>query len=226
MAQVHRLLNALDELVVLICRVVAQDVHVETRALLDHRQPNAPGANNCNRLSGDLVAEEGKIRMPESPFVFQREVLGRPEPPRQVSHDEECELRGGLSQHIGCIRERDLVAVGVGPIDVVEADRQLRNDFQRAFAGFEDLGIDLIPQSRDQAINAGTYLFEKQGFWRCLRVGINLKLIPMLTQHIQRRTNIAGSKYAKVLAHKTNLFLVLKVMQNTEPQRSQSTPRN
>src|SRR5579859_2229081 len=72
MAQVHRLLNALDELVVLVRRVVAQDVHVESGALLDHRQADAPSPDDRKRLSGDLVPEEGKIRMPESPVVLAR----------------------------------------------------------------------------------------------------------------------------------------------------------
>ena len=63
-AQVHQLLDGGDVLVIVIGRVVAQHVHVEARALLNHRQSDASGANDGDGLACDLVAKEGEKRVP------------------------------------------------------------------------------------------------------------------------------------------------------------------
>src|SRR5258708_1786377 len=153
-AQVHRLLNRADEFVIPICRVVAQNVHVEPRALLDHRQANAPGANNGHGLSSNLVAEEGKVRVPESPVIFAGQMFSRPQPPRQTSQDEKRKLRGGFSKNVGGVRERNLETVGVSAIDVVKSYGVLRNYLQSALAGLEYFRINLIAQGCDQSVNS------------------------------------------------------------------------
>ena len=50
-SEIHQGLNSSNVFVVLVRRVVAQDVHVHSGALLDHRQADSPGADDCNRLA-------------------------------------------------------------------------------------------------------------------------------------------------------------------------------
>ena len=73
------LLDCLYVFVVLIGGVVAQDVHVEPGALLDHGQADPAGADDGNRLSGNFIAEKGKVRMPIAPLVFPRQVFRGPQ---------------------------------------------------------------------------------------------------------------------------------------------------
>ena len=128
---------------ILIGRVVAQDVHVEAGALLDQRQPDAPGANHGDGLARNLVAEKRQVGMPETPLLFAGEVLGGPHFARQRTQHEEGKLGRGFGQHVGRVRERNLVAIGVGAVDVVKADRDLGHHLQRLLAGFEDFGVNL-----------------------------------------------------------------------------------
>src|SRR5581483_1228378 len=151
MAQILDLLDGSDKLLILIDRVVAQDVHVEPGALLYHRQSDAPGADHGNRLTSNLIAQEWQVRMPVSPLVVANQMLCAPELACERAHDEECELRGGFRQHVWGVRKWDLVAVGIRAIDVVESHSELRDSFQRLLPCFEDFLIDGIAQGRDQA---------------------------------------------------------------------------
>src|SRR5580698_3146437 len=146
MAQVHNLLNCFHVVVILINRVVAQDVHVEAATLLDHSQADSSRADDRDGLSGYFIAKERKVRMPLSPLVVAREMFGGPHSSRQHAHHEERKFGSGFSQDVGSVGEGNLVAIGIGAVDVVEADGILRHDFEMTLAGFENLGIDGIAQ--------------------------------------------------------------------------------
>src|SRR5581483_7262829 len=77
-AQVHQLLNSGHKFAVLLARAIAQDVHVEPRALLDERLPNSTRANHGNRFARNFVAEERQVRMPKSPLVVAHQSLAAP----------------------------------------------------------------------------------------------------------------------------------------------------
>jgi hypothetical protein len=81
---------------VLIRRVIAKNIHIESGAFLDHRQPNAPSANDRNRLTCNFIAQKRQIRMPESPLVFSCQVLRWPQLPSQRSQREKCKFGGGF----------------------------------------------------------------------------------------------------------------------------------
>ncbi len=153
-AQVVDLLDGLNELGVLEHRVVAQDVHVEANALLDERLANASGADHRDGLACHLVAHERQVGMPVIPAVLAHQLFRVPQLAGERGQNEESELGGGLGEHVGSVGEGNLVAVGVGAIDVVEADRNLRDDFQRALPSFEDLGVDLVADGGDEAVHA------------------------------------------------------------------------
>src|SRR5215468_3273399 len=70
MTQVHQLLNRFDIFVILIRRVVAKNVHVETRTLFNHRQTYAPRADDGDGFARDLVAEKRQERMPRWPLLL------------------------------------------------------------------------------------------------------------------------------------------------------------
>ena len=153
-AQVYRLLNGFYVFVILVCRVIAQDVHVKTGTFLDHRKTNAAGADNRDGFASYFVAEEGEIWMPESPFILASQMLGTPQFASQRPEHEERKLCGGFGQNVSSIRERDLAAVGVGSINVVESDSVLRDYLQGALAGLENLSINLIAERGDQAVDS------------------------------------------------------------------------
>ena len=67
--------------------------------------------------------------MPRRPFLVAHEQFALPHFARQHSHHEKCEFCRGFGQHIGGVGEGDFVLVGVGAVDVVKADRDLRHDF-------------------------------------------------------------------------------------------------
>src|SRR5580704_14286336 len=88
-SQVHVLLDGVYVIVVLIGRVVAQHVHVEAGALLDHSQPNASRADDGDGFARDFVSQKWKVGMRISPLIVAREMLGRPHLARQPSEHEE-----------------------------------------------------------------------------------------------------------------------------------------
>ena len=80
--------------------------------------------------------------------------------------------------------EGNFVAVGVGAIDVVETHRDLRDNFESALAGLENLSINGVTQSGDQAINSLLNFFDDQLFRRRLRAGIDFELVLALAKYV------------------------------------------
>ena len=173
--------------------VVAKDVHVETRTLLNHRQADASGADDGDGLTGDLVAEERQERVPGRPLLFPHQALTLIHLARQHAHHEKSELGGRFGEHIGRVRERDLVLVSVGAVDVVEADRDLRHDLERALPCFEDLGVDGIAKRGDQAVDPAFYFLDDQLLRRRLGALEDLELVAR-----SRRRFSAGSPMPEV----------------------------
>src|SRR5215469_540790 len=129
MPQVHDALDRCKKFFVYADRVIAQDVHVETRALLCHGLSDSASANNRDGLAGYFVAEKRKIRMPKSPFVFANEFLRHPQPSRQRCKSEKSELSSRFGQHVGRVRVRNLVPIGSRAVDVVIPYCELRYGF-------------------------------------------------------------------------------------------------
>src|SRR5215813_1499229 len=94
-----------------------------------------------------VTSSPRKIRVPESPPVFPGEMLGGPHAACKIAHHEKSKLGRGFSQDIGCVGEGNLVTVGIGAVDVVKTDGYLGDDFQTAFAGFENFSVNRITQS-------------------------------------------------------------------------------
>src|SRR5438552_4616054 len=125
-AQIHQLLNGSDVLVVVIRRVIAKNIHVKTRALLDHGQADAAGADDRDRLVRDFVAEEWQEWMPRRPLLFPYEALALPHLARQHAHHKKGELSRRFGEHVSGVRKWNFVFVRVGAVDVVKTDRDLR----------------------------------------------------------------------------------------------------
>ena len=69
------------------------------------------------------------------------------------------ELGCRVIQNFRCVCERDLVTVGVGAIDIVKANCDLRDHFQRAFTRFKHFCIDGVAQCGDQSVDAAGNFF-------------------------------------------------------------------
>src|SRR5690348_18016696 len=57
--QIHSFLYRDYILVVLISRVVAENIHVETSTFLDHGEPNAACSDDRDGFAGDFIAQKG-----------------------------------------------------------------------------------------------------------------------------------------------------------------------
>ena len=100
------------------------------------------------------------------------------------------------------MREGNLVAVGVGTIDVVEAHGNLGHDFQISLAGLEHFGVDGIAQGRDQSIDAGFHLLDDQALGRRRRLRIDLEIIASLAQQVEGGVpNVAGGENTEFFGH-------------------------
>src|ERR1700674_3398437 len=139
--------------------------------------------------------------MPISPSVLAREVFGTPHLARQHAEHEESKLRGSFGQNICRIGERDLVAVGVGTIDIVKAHGKLSYNFQSVLAGLEDLGINLITKSSDKPVAARRHFGEDQALRRGFRMVIDLYFVAAIAQQIDGFSNVASGKDAVFLGH-------------------------
>ena len=88
----------------------------------------------------------------------------RPQFSRQGAHHEKCEFRGGLGEYVRGVGEGNLVAVGIGAVDVVEAHGKLGHNFQFAFARLEYFGVNGIAQGSDEPVDAGFHFLDNQAF--------------------------------------------------------------
>ena len=181
---------------VLVRRVVAEDIHIEAGALLDQRQADSSGADHRDGLAGYLVTEERKIGMPRAPLVFANKVLAGPQFAGESSQDKEGKLGRGFSENVGCVGERDLVAVGIGAVDVVEADGNLGDDLELSLPCFKNLGIDLVAKSGDEAVDSALCFFYDERFGRGFRAWVDLNIVSALAQHLDRVADVAGRKDA------------------------------
>src|SRR6266581_8143384 len=77
-ANVHYLLNGVHVIVVLLHRIVAEDVHIESSTFLDHGGPNTTRTDDRDGLASNFIAQERKKGMPRSPFLFAYQPLARP----------------------------------------------------------------------------------------------------------------------------------------------------
>ena len=138
---------------VLISGVIAQNIHIEPGALLDHGQPDAPSSDDRNRFPRHFVAQKRQVGMPVVPFVFTQKMLCRPHLPGQRAQHEEGKLCRSFSEHVGGMDERNLIAVGVGAIDVVKADSNLRHHSEFSLARLEYFSVDGVTQGGNQAVD-------------------------------------------------------------------------
>src|SRR5207248_2116285 len=85
-----------------------------------------------------------------------------------------------------------------GAVDVVEADGNLRHNFERALPCFEDLGVDRIAKRGDQAVDAAINFLDDQLLRRRLGAMEDLELVAALTQTVLGRiTDARGGKDAE-----------------------------
>src|SRR5580658_8750117 len=201
MPQIIHFLNRLHKLMILIRRVVTQNIHIKPNTLLDESQPNPPRPNHRHGLAGNFIPQKRQIRMPVSPLQLARQLLRRPHFPRQSPHHEKRKLRRRLGQHVGGIRKRNFVPVRVRAIDVVEPHRKLRHHSQRPLARFKNLRVNRIAQCSNQPIDPRLNLLDNQTLHRRFRLRIHLNLISPRSQQPNRFSNIASSEHAKFLIH-------------------------
>src|SRR5206468_7672566 len=158
--------------------------HVKTRALLDHCQADASGADDGDGLARDLVAKERQEWVPRRPLLLSHQPFTLPHLAREHSHHKKSEFGGRFSEDVGGVRERDLVLVGIGPVDVIEAHGDLRHDLERTPSGFEDLGVDGIAERGDQCVDAALHFLDDQLFRRRLGTLENFELVAALAKTI------------------------------------------
>src|SRR5271167_464529 len=140
--------------------------------------------------------------MPVSPLVVTRKMLRRPHFSRQHAHHEKRKLSRSFREHVGSVSERDLVTVGVGAVDVVETDGNLRHYLQTSLARLEYFGVNGVAQGGNQTVDAGFHFLDNQALgWR-FGTGIDLNVISPFAQQIDGFPNITGGKNAEFCSHR------------------------
>jgi len=112
------------------------------------------------------------------------QVLARIHFARQHAQHKKSELGRRFGEHVGGVREWDFVFVGVGTVDVVEADRDLCHDLERVFACFKNLGVDGIAERCDQPVDAALHFVDDQLLRRRFGTLENLQLVAALAQAV------------------------------------------
>src|SRR6185437_7416349 len=128
MAEIHDLLDRGRKILVFASGLITDNVHVKADAFFDHRLTDSAYADNSDGFPGYFIAKERQRRMPRVPQVFANHAFRLPKLPRQSSQHEERILGGRFGQNVGSISERDFVAIGGGAINVVHANRILRDN--------------------------------------------------------------------------------------------------
>ena len=108
---------------------VVQDAHAEAGGPPGHRPPDAAVADEAER-GAVHVAAEVLVDAPAVPAVLAQVGLGVVREARRREHQEEREVGGGLVEHAGRVAHRDPAPVRGGDVDVVVADRDVRDDAQ------------------------------------------------------------------------------------------------
>src|SRR3954453_17527601 len=139
--------------------------------------------------------------MPVPPFVLTCKVLSSPHAACERSHHEKGEFSSCFGEDIGGGGKRNLVAVGIFAIYVVETNGNLPHNLQRAFARFKQFGIHLVAQSGYQAIDTRLYFFKNQFLWGRFRLRIDFDLVTTFPQQIERFPEVGGGKNTEFLAH-------------------------
>ena len=185
---------------ILIRRIIAKNVHVKTRTLLNHRKADPPGSNHGDGFARDFIAKERQEWMPRRPPLFAHQPLALPHLSRQHAHHEKRELSRRFGEHIGCVGKRNFVFVRCCAIDVVEADRDLRHNLQRPLPSFEDFRINRIAQCGDQSVNTAFHLIDDQFLRRRLWSLKHFDVVTAGAKKILRRiANARCGKHAKML---------------------------
>ena len=97
------------------------------------------------------VAAEHEPRLPGAPLARADDRLALGEPPRDAQHQREREVRGRLGEHAGRVADRNPAGGGRLHVDVVHADRVVR-DRPQARRGLDQLGVHRIGEQREQAL--------------------------------------------------------------------------
>jgi len=136
--------------------------------------------------------------MPVVPAILPHQLFPVPQFAGEGSQNKKREFGRGLGEHVGSVGERNLVAIGIGAVDVIEPNRKLGHNFQRSLPCFEHLSVDLVANRGDETIHAAAQLLEDHLLRRRLGMRIDLDLIASGTQDIQRFfADVTGGKDTK-----------------------------
>src|SRR6185369_4540253 len=161
--------------------------------------------------------------MPVAPFVLTCKVLSSPHAACECSHHEKGEFSSCFGEDVGGVGKRNLVAIGICAIDVVETNGNLRHNLQPAFARFKQFGIHLVAQSGYQPIDTRPHFFKDQFLWGRFRLRIDFDLVTTFPQQIEGFPEIGGGKNTEFLAHDS---LWLEFSRCSLARSSQSSDRH
>ncbi len=106
-----------------------------------------------HRLALEALAEhELERELPRLPSAHETVALRHPAQQRQ--HQRQRELRGRAREHVGRVRDHDAAAAGRIEVDVVHADRVVRDDLQLRPRSVEIGVVDRDGEHRDDPVGA------------------------------------------------------------------------
>ena len=115
--------------------------------------PDAPESHDAQGLAEQGLPEQ-LIERPAVPLARADEALAFAEAAGGGEHQREGELRGGLGQNVGRVRRHDVSRGERAEVEVVHADRTVRDDLELGRA-LEDARVDPIEQQAHERVGVG-----------------------------------------------------------------------
>ena len=101
------------------------------------------------------VAAEQQLRAPRPPATGAHIAIAFRNAPRRGHEQRPGQVRGRLGQDAGRVADRDAAPRARRDVDVVEADRVVRNDLQPGPGRVQELVVDPVREERQHAVAAG-----------------------------------------------------------------------
>jgi hypothetical protein len=128
--------------------VLVEHSHVEPEGAPGHGPADPPEADDPQRLSVDVPAQQQQV-FPLLEPALADVAVALDHPSRRRHHQRPGEVRGGVREHVGGVGDDDPVPGRGRHVDIVEADRDV-GDYAQLGAGGQQLVVDEVGDQADQ----------------------------------------------------------------------------
>jgi hypothetical protein len=132
---------------------VVEDGHPEAHRPAGDGLPDPPEADDADRRAVDVRPQQ-EHRAPGLPAAGPDVTITLGEPPPGGHEQGEGKVGGRVREDPWCVPDRDAPTSAGGHVDVVEADRVVRDDLELRPRPIEELVVDPVGEERQDAVAA------------------------------------------------------------------------